>query len=165
MDSDFLIKEWDCQFFFSLLWDLNLIRTELLSSLVVVKECDRSKKSQTNTDQMYKKEHFVPCWSSLYLLIFTHLSFSVSDQRYEGAFGLLVRRREEHGHAGGAAGPRHPHLNQLAFSPQRETSLLHTYVCFCIVSLSIRCSFFCYRHRLLPTCKSHCGILQINNRL
>lgn len=36
-----------------------------------------------------------------------------SDQRYEGAFGLLVRRREEHGHVGGAAGPRHPHLNRL----------------------------------------------------
>lgn len=38
----------------------------------------------------------------------------LSDQRDEGASGLLVWRREEHGHAGGAAGPRHPHLKPSA---------------------------------------------------
>lgn len=42
----------------------------------------------------------------------TLLLVAVSDQRDEGASGLLVRRREEHGHAGGAAGPRHPHLSK-----------------------------------------------------
>lgn len=36
-----------------------------------------------------------------------------SDQRDEGAFGLLVWRREGHGRAGGGAGPRHPHLNRF----------------------------------------------------
>lgn len=45
-----------------------------------------------------------------------------ADQRHEGTFGLLVRRREEHGHAGGAAGPRHPDLNQSSSSPQRSAS-------------------------------------------
>lgn len=43
-----------------------------------------------------------------------------TDQRYEGAFGLLVWRREEHGHAGGAAGPWHPDLNQFSSSSEAK---------------------------------------------
>lgn len=45
------------------------------------------------------------------------------DQRDEGAFGLLVWRREGHGRAGGGAGPRHPHLNQLTSTPPLPPSL------------------------------------------
>lgn len=33
-----------------------------------------------------------------------------ADQGHEGPPGVLVHRREEHGDAGGAPGPRHPHL-------------------------------------------------------
>lgn len=33
-----------------------------------------------------------------------------TDQGDEGPSGVLVYRREEHGDAGGAPGPRHPHL-------------------------------------------------------
>lgn len=47
-----------------------------------------------------------------------------SDQRDEGASGLLVRRREGHGRAGGGAGPRHPHLRESSTSPQPPAALL-----------------------------------------
>lgn len=46
------------------------------------------------------------CHSGMFCLL--------SDQRDEGSSGLLVWRRQEHGHAGGAAGPRHPHLKPSA---------------------------------------------------
>lgn len=54
------------------------------------------------------------------------------DQRDEGAFGLLVWRREGHGRAGGGAGPRHPHLNQLTSTPhpqQQLFSCFHGFFC------------------------------------
>lgn len=59
-----------------------------------------------NGPEIIYSSYYCTCWSDSFLLV------AVSDQRDEGASGLLVRRREEHGHAGGAAGPRHPHLSK-----------------------------------------------------
>lgn len=63
-----------------------------------------------------------------------------TDQRYEGAFGLLVWRREEHGHAGGAAGPWHPDLNQFSSSSQRQSSASTAN----FLLFFIGCWLFCY---------------------
>lgn len=63
-----------------------------------------------------------------------------TDQRYEGAFGLLVWRREEHGHAGGAAGPWHPDLNQFNSSSQRQSSASTAN----FLLFFIGCWLFCY---------------------
>lgn len=71
-------------------------------------------------------------------LVLTRLSSS--DQRDEGAFGLVVRRREGHGRAGGGAGPRHPHLNQFTSTRLQRPLRLHG-----DFSLVFRCLFCCYQ--------------------
>lgn len=93
----------------------------------------------------------------------------VSDQRYEGALGLLVWRCEEHGHAGGAAGTWHPDLNQSSprthtHGPQTEASMSPQHFLFVLFSCFLL-DVFCYRHCWWPSCKLHCGILQINGWL
>lgn len=72
MDSDFLIKEWDCQFFFSLLWDLNLISTKLDSPLLwLSKSVTEVRNHKLTRIRCTKKSILSPadlhstCWSSL----------------------------------------------------------------------------------------------------
>lgn len=86
----------------------------------------------------------------------------LSDQRDEGASGLLVWRREEHGHAGGAAGPRHPHLKpsaRLHLGAVMPHSFFSSRPFF--FSLSFDCLLFCYHLWSWPTW----GSLQVNSWL
>lgn len=81
----------------------------------------------------------------------TYLTLPNSDQRYEGAFGLLVRRREEHGHARGTTSPWHSHLRPAEIMP---ISLYDQSRQFFVVF------FWTASFRLLSLFKTNCCVIQ-----
>lgn len=66
----------------------------------------------------------------------------LADQGDEGSSGLLVWRRQEHGHAGGAAGPRHPHLKPRCCCSPLLFSSHHFFSIFFWLSCSVTICYY-----------------------